>query len=343
MDELETFISPAYRPEVFGGRLDKDHETIFNLTSEYKNCQEIHINAICFGPRKDNVLINLEHVINKNDEILILYYEDIHKRWSYVNTNSESYFIYKKNFEEQYKIIPNYLYIRGCYIEPDDKFWILIGEFFNFVELWQGKVLCSLKQQLSNESKLYQINNSLKKAARNNPIISVGVSYVIKGKKHLALLDPDKSYIVKSLSGVRSRVVDEQDFSNWSSDNVNNIPVLFQEKINGNDLRVHIINHETFARRSNNKQNIDYRYDDNFFKLSPVANLHELLREYCKDVANKENNQLLGIDFIETGEGYVALEANPSPGWSAYHPFNGIDDEPFITKLIQVLKSDKVY
>ena len=49
---------------------------------------------------------------------------------------------------------------------------------------------------------------------------------------------------------------------------------------------------------------------------------------------NLDNNMIHYDTF-----GYVVLEANPSPGWSAYHPFNGIDDEPFINELLRVLKS----
>lgn len=70
-----------------------------------------------------------------------------------------------------------------------------------------------------------------------------------------------------------------------------------------------------------------------------MENLDEDLVNFCLTVADEEDNQLLGIDFIQTNSGYVALEANPSPGWSAYHPFNGIDEEPFISELLRVLKS----
>lgn len=341
MHELETFISQKFRPNVLGGRLDKDHKTLFHIKAASKKANEsfLTVNAICFGPKKDNVLINLEHVINKEDKILILYYEDIHQRWSYVRNNNESYFLFKKNELEQYKIKADCLYIRGCYVEPDDEYWVLLGDFFSFVESWDGMVLCPPKKQMPNESKLYQINNSLRKASQNNSAVSLGVSYVIKGSKQLDILKQNQSHIVKSLSGVRSVVVDENDYRQWCTKNLNNIPVLFQKKAEGNDLRVHVINRQIFAKRSDSKENIDYRYDANFFNLSDVTNLDEKLVAFCLDVADEEDNQLLGIDFIQTNAGYIALEANPSPGWSAYHPFNGIDDEPFINELLRVLKS----
>lgn len=342
MHQLETFISQKYRPDVLGGRLDTEHKAVFRITCKKNDEDILTVNAICFGPKKDNVLVNLEHVINREDSILVFYYEDIHLRWSYVHNNNESYFLFKKNDTEQYKIKPKCLYIRGCYIDPDDKFWALLGDFFNFVELWDGKVLCSPKKQMSNESKLFQLNNSLRKASQKSSSISLGASYVIKGVKQLNLLKKNTSHIVKSLSGVRSIVVDEKDYRTWCTNNIDNIPVLFQEKINGNDLRAHVINKQIFAKRSNSKENIDYRYDANFFNLSDIENLDKDLLGFCLAVSVEEDNELLGIDFIQTDIGYVALEANPSPGWSAYHPFNGIDDDPFITELLKVLKSDEI-
>lgn len=356
MSLLETFIGPEYRPTILGARLDKLHEPVYQLQCKAQKIQDnsndfvqnvININAICFGPRRDNVLINLEHVITTNDEIFVFYYEDIHKKWTFVSQPNENYFIYKKNHTTEVKVIPNRLYIRGCYVDQEDNYWHLLGEFFNFIELWNEKVLCSPKQQMPNESKLFQINNSLKKSAQNTLKISIGKSFVVKGKKQYDLfinqyLSKHSSYVIKSLSGVRSIVVDEHDFVNWRSENISNLPVLFQEKAEGYDLRVHIINNQLYAKSAYEKNKVDYRYDSNFSKLIDVTKIDSELQAFCKQVSKEEKNQLLGLDFIKTVFGYVVLEANPSPGWSAYHPYNGFEDEPFITALLEVLKCDPV-
>ena len=126
---------------------------------------------------------------------------------------------------EQYKVKPGCLYIRGCYVEPNDEYWLLLGDFFNFVELWDGVVLCPPKKQIPNESKLFQINNSLRKSFQDCSTVSLGVSYVIKGAKQFDALKENQSHIVKSLSGVRSVVVDENDYMNWCTNNLDNIPV----------------------------------------------------------------------------------------------------------------------
>ena len=63
---------------------------------------------------------------------------------------------------------------------------------------------------------------------------------MIKGLQYFNCLEQNKSYIVKSLSGVRSIVVDDKDFSLWDFSNLEHLPVLFQEKVEGYDLRVHV-------------------------------------------------------------------------------------------------------
>jgi hypothetical protein len=339
MSKLETFIGGDFRPDIHGGKLDKSHKTKF-LFNEKDLSSDIKIelcNAICFGPKKDNVLLTIEHAIVREDNIFVFYYEDIHARWSYSCSNGDSFFIYKKNEEEFYKIRPKYLYIRGCYIDEKDTYWWILGLFFNFIDIWDGKILCPPKSQLSNESKLFQLNNSLKKSSENP--ISIGNSYVIKGRKHLKFLDSKKSHIVKSLSGIRSIVVDDDTYKNWNYNSINNIPVLFQEKAIGNDLRVHVLNKKTYSKISSAKDNVDYRYDKNFYNLLDVESLDARLIDFCIAVSKEEENNMLGIDFIKTKHGYVVLEANPSPGWSAYYPYDGISLNSFICDLFSVLKN----
>ncbi|KTD33581.1 RimK-like ATP-grasp domain protein [Legionella nautarum] len=340
MFELESFIGGNYRPEIIGGRLDENHQTKFILDySAIEKLDEVKVNAIAFGPKKDKVLFNLEYAIDYLDNILILYYEDIHKRWSYIRTNTECCFLYKKNALEQYKIKPKCLYIRGCQIDPDDKFWLSLGEFYNFVDTWDGKAVCSPKSQNNNESKLYQLNSSLKKASKNKANISIGNSYVIKGRKPFELLPNHNSYIVKSLSGIRSIVVDETEYKNWNQFNLNNLPILFQEKIQGNDLRIHVANGNLHGKLSSEKEKVDYRYDNKFFSLQDVYEFSEELRKFCIEVTSYEDNPLIGIDFIKIEDKYVVLEANPSPGWSAYHEHKGVKKESFISDLLAELKN----
>ncbi|MCH9756845.1 MAG: ATP-grasp domain-containing protein [Gammaproteobacteria bacterium] len=336
MPQLKTFISNAFRPEINGAMLDRHHRTPFFIKK--KSHQPVTINAICFGPKKDKVLLNLEHAIVTRDKILILYYEDIHKRWSYVQTAQENYFVYQKNKNETLMITPKCLYIRGCYIKPNTKMWRILGNFYSFTNTWKGKILCAPKRQCSNESKLYQLNQSLKQAATNKSAVSIGKSYVIKGPGLYEQKIAQKSCIVKSLSGIRSIVVDQKQYAHWNKKNIHHLPVLFQEKIEGQDLRVHVIQNQTFSKLSLSKDNIDYRYDKSFFKLKNIKTLPNDLKQFACLVSQYEKNQLIGIDFIKTKSHHVVLEANPSPGWSAYHECNGIGLSSFIKTLLAALK-----
>ncbi|CAM3718574.1 Hypothetical protein with RimK-like ATP-grasp domain [Legionella longbeachae NSW150] len=339
MSQLKSFIETSHRPEIIGGRLDRTHQTKFILDySNSTNSNVLTVNSIAFGPKQDKVLLNLEQAIRNEDGILIFYYEDLHKRWSFVQTNHESYFIYKKNDLEQYRIKPNTLYIRGCQVDVNDEFWVLLGEFYNFVDCWEGKVVCAPKKQNNNESKLYQLSTSLKASSRDRNI-SIGKSNVLKGERALEHLSNNKSYIVKSLSGIRSIVVDDKEFKTWHLASINNLPVLFQEKVSGRDLRVHIVNGNVYGKLSLTKDEVDYRYDCNFFSLQDFHDFSDELKQFCIDVTQYEDNPLMGIDFIKTDSGYVVLEANPSPGWSAYHECNGIENDPFINDLLMELKN----
>lgn len=339
MSQLESFISEDFRPEINGGRLDKNHTPKFLLDySNIINIETKNINTLAFGPKKDKVLLNLEHAITNEDKILILYYEDLHKKWTFVKTNDDTYFLYKQNNLLQYKIKAQCLYIRGCQVDVDDKYWMLLGEFYNFVDCWDKKVVCAPKKQNNNESKLYQLNSSLKESS-NNKNVSIGKSYVIKGEGLFKELCHNKSYVVKSLSGIRSIVVDETEFTKWNKKNLNNLPILFQEKVIGKDLRVHIVNKQLYGKISKVKEAVDYRYDSNFSTLEDLNIFTDELKRFCIEVSQNEENPLIGIDFIKTENSYVVLEANPSPGWSAYHQCNGIENDAFIKDLLQELKN----
>ncbi len=337
MPQLNTFIQPAFRPEVNGAKLDKTHRTWFFIKNRAPQ-KTIFVNAICFGPKKDRVLVNLEHATHEAHQILIFYYEDLLKRWHYVKTPTSSYFIYQKNETETLKVHTKCLYVRGCYTKAHSHMWYALGAFYCFLNTWQAKILCAPKSQCTNESKLYQLNHCLKKAAQGTPLISIGKSYVIKGQGRYEKKITKQSCIVKSLSGIRSIVVDETTHQHWDKNQLAHLPVLFQEKVKGQDLRVHVIENKTFSKLSLSKKHVDYRYDKHFFKLKTILNLPPALQAFAAKVSSLEANPLIGLDFIQTPSHYVVLEANPSPGWSAYHECNGIEIPPFIKALIEALR-----
>ncbi len=333
MSQLTAFIPAEFRPDIQGGRLDDTHLS-YHLIEDNYPMTEMHVSFIAFGPKKDKVLLNLEHAISDISDALIWYYEDLDQKWSYVQTVDESYFIYRQNANLQLKVHAHNLYIRGCQLERTDKHWLLLGEFFSFVDTWPKRVICAPQKQQTNESKLYQLTHSLLEASQQSAQISIGKSYVVKGQNILARLPGKTSYIVKSLSGIRSIVVDETHFSQWNASGLAALPALFQVKVPGQDLRVHVVNNQLHGKSSQAKTQVDYRYDAHFFTLNDVTTFDEALAQFCLEVTKLEQNTLMGIDFIQTGTQYVVLEANPSPGWSAYHACNGVQNSKFINDLL---------
>lgn len=345
MSQHQAFITSQYRPEIIGAKLDKTHVTRFYYDPIDKHDRNnsnklLEINALCFGPKKDIVILELEHAVTEKDKVLIVYYEDMHKRWSYIISNNQAVFIYRKNAAEQYYIKPKNLYIRGCSIEPESEYWSVMGNFLNFVELWPGNIICANRQQSQNESKLFQLSNSLTQARSKKHNLSIGHSYVIKGNRIANKFFTDNSsYIVKSLSAVRSQVVDSEVYDNWDVNNLNNLPTLFQQKISGQDLRVHIVDNNCYAKLSLQKATVDYRYGDDFFNLIDYEDLPGEVISFCQQVSRLECNNLMGIDFLKADNSYVVLEANPCPGWASYYSDRGKVPSEFVNQIIELLKA----
>eukprot|EP01132_Coremiostelium_polycephalum_P000162 gene162-216_t len=100
-------------------------------------------------------------------------------------------------------------------------------------------------------------------------------------------LTKNSKYITKSISGVRSMVVNNDEFSTWNKEGLNALPTLFQKQVDGNDVRVHI----TISQES---------------------------VDFCLATSYLEHNPLIGIEFIQLTDGYVFLESNPMPGWDYF-------------------------
>lgn len=95
-------------------------------------------------------------------------------------------------------------------------------------------------------------------------------------------------------------------------------PVLFQELIDGPDVRIHVVGSELFAEQIWSEA-IDYRTTrGNCF--SEVAEIPDRVRTGALAVQRWSGVPFLGIDFkIDPGTGeWFFLEANPMPGYDGY-------------------------
>ena len=144
--------------------------------------------------------------------------------------------------------------------------------------------------------------------------------------------DPDKikgfnalfpeGTIVKSCSGLRSevRALDDvllQRISCGSS------PVIVQQRINGDDVRVHTVNGKTFGTRISGTDYVDYRFSKNERRYQECSVPREIAAA-CHHFAKKEGLLLAGFDFKIASDGkWWCLECNPAPTFLPYEMSTG--------------------
>jgi hypothetical protein len=131
--------------------------------------------------------------------------------------------------------------------------------------------------------------------------------------------------IYKSASYVRSIValLDEHDARRL--DAVRVCPVLFQQYVEGLNVRVHTVGKRVFAT-SIETPAVDYRYAElvgEREKVAPVT-LDPDLADRCVGLAAAFGLEFAGIDLKVAGNGDVyCLEVNPSPAFSYYELHTG--------------------
>lgn len=339
-----TFIPNKHRPIQNGATLDLNHITSIPLNfddSIYLEEKTSPVKTLCFGPKNDRVLQLIERHINPNSNIKILYLEDLFKSWSFICRNGDIHFIIVDKIHSNLRITPTMLYFRSALYDEAFPYWRELSAFTHLLNLWKGFILCRPMQHTRNCSKLLQLNTTIIPAIKKSKAaIKIPRSYVIKGKKNFKKIE-GHHVIVKSLSNLKSDVIDEQEFKKWDKEPLNYLPVLFQEVITGADIRIHKIYDVFCAKKITKKPDINYRYDiksDLIQEYTP----HTSIKKFCSAVSEIENNPLLGIDFLEINEKeWVCLEANPGPGWSAYHWDDLNDGHSFLSAILKVLHNEQ--
>lgn len=123
--------------------------------------------------------------------------------------------------------------------------------------------------------------------------------------------------IFKSMSSVRS-VVKRLDLAALEAIDALG-PVLFQQRIPGRNVRVHVIGDRTIACAVES-EGIDYRYAPS--QLEPVT-LPSDIAARCVALTRRLHLLLSGIDLIVTDAGdWYCLEVNPNPGFTAFDLWN---------------------
>ncbi len=174
----------------------------------------------------------------------------------------------------------------------------------------------------SNNSKPYQLNYYKREHIKipNSTILANSVCPKFQ-----------ESTIYKSLSSDRSIVMEVQD---KDIDREVSCPVLFQNNLKGNNIRVHVVSDKVFSLEITT-ETIDYRYTETPSKYKEV-DLPKKIKAECISIARQNNFIFTGIDLILFRSNYYLLEANPCPGYTHFEEYMA---EKAISKaLLSVLR-----
>lgn len=142
----------------------------------------------------------------------------------------------------------------------------------------------------------------------------------------LSFLARHRRVIYKSISGVRSIVVDMADADVERLESIRVCPVQFQERIDGVDVRVHVVGGAIFATEIASEA-VDYRYSHRTIgveaRLQPTE-IGATLMDRCRGLVRALGLEIGGIDLKLTADGRVyCFEVNPSPAYSYYEMHTG--------------------
>jgi hypothetical protein len=184
-----------------------------------------------------------------------------------------------------------------------------------WIEITPARVVNRSGVQASNFSKPYQAQL----------IRSAGFSIpetLITNQPELALdfIHLHKRVIYKSISGVRSivRTVGSDDIGRLGR--IRWCPVQFQQYIEGANVRVHVIDTQTFATAiASNSTDYRYAHHEDDTTVLQALELSAALSERCVSLARRLQLPVAGIDLKITPRGEAfCLEVNPSPAFSYY-------------------------
>lgn len=305
------FIPKNYRPDVPGSKLKELGSSSMSLTAFQALTGKILIISA-----KDDIVPNaFLKEIDLSREITRLYYDDLGVSWDFIFHKGVLKILMPEGV-----IRPKSIYHRHPGIAQDHPHYQKHLAFFEVLDVWEGNLIGQRRDHHHNFSKVYQAITTLRKAKRkvSDNSIKHPRSFFIKGSPAL-LGDIQIELIVKSCSNVRSKVVSKEEYGNWDFNNLNNLPTLFQEKINGKDIRVHVCQNNLWSLLVDSKDSIDYRYASKESIRYKNISLPETVVEFCKTVAELEQNRLIGIDLMLSEHEYFCLESNPGPGWSTFN------------------------
>lgn len=227
-----------------------------------------------------------------------------------------------------------------CKLKQEDlrriQFRRFVTLFTVFADICSGRVLNRTPGMGTNNSKPFQAQ-IIKRCGFDIPrtlITNVpdrACKFVIEAEER------KQEVIFKSVSSVRSivRTMTAKDLMRL--DQLRICPVQFQERVEGYDVRVHVVGEKIFATKINTT-GVDYRYASREKDGSTVLEPFELPTHVAAQAISLSQTlelPLAGIDLRRTPNGnWVCFEVNPSPAYSYYEANTG---QPISIAIAQYL------
>jgi len=253
-------------------------------------------------------------LFSKNDptSLFFIYYC---KKMNYkINSFQIESILHDSNSLENFSLIVSKL--KSVYLRPPIltdlikiSYWVILHAklTFNVKNIIQPSI------HFLNYSKPLQM---LKSIIPNQNNLVKPINSLILNNKHI--IQNKKTFIVKGISDYRTIVVELNDKRlNKSADN--NITHFYQiqEKLDGLNVRIHIINDKAFGVIMSKSETIDYRYSKEKIEIKLIKIPIEV-KEFCLKVTESEKLIFSGIDFIISNGYWYCLEINPNPGYHSY-------------------------
>jgi hypothetical protein len=201
-----------------------------------------------------------------------------------------------------------------------------------WTETAQCRVMNRLKPSNSNVSKPYQAQ-LIARAGLPTPATIV----TNDPAEVLAFRRKHGRIIFKSISARRSIVRELGAGDMRRLERIRQLPTQFQELLEGEDIRVHVVGDALFATHIESDV-VDYRYasDQGGAATYEATNLPADVAEKCRWLSRSLQLPLCGIDLKRDRTGaYYCLEVNPSPAYSSFEEHTG---QPIAAAIVRYLE-----
>ncbi|MGH1143104.1 ATP-grasp domain-containing protein [Bacillus pseudomycoides] len=318
----QCFITPELRPDVIGAKV-KRREWPINGSDNINEKGSVLPEILIIAPEVDSVASYFQNFVRQSGHSV----ETIHLE----DRVLISEFIRNLQIDSHERDYPG-IYYRSGQIE-DSKGSEIMGVMHDLLTFYPGVVINRPSRLLLNYSKPLQMTGIL----NSRSTVIKAIPTLLTNLLTELIKAPANETIVKSISDMRSEVVDLTDQRLQHNGDSLDCPVQLQPKLQGINIRVHICGEAVYAVRID-ADAVDYRYGK---ELSMKwAELPQEIESWCVQLAKREGLEFAGIDLLyqEKNDYYWCFEINPMPGYAYFEQYAG--GEPVISKwLLQRLLS----